>query len=106
MNPAATTRGPSKIRGSILVEIRFFHWRSCRISDPRRPAARRSRAGILNDRPIPAAVVDYFGRRYIYAGIAPRRHNGQYDVEALAIGERLVEPGLVYRSEEIHKKVA
>ena len=62
--------------------------------------------GYYYDRPIPAAVVDYFGRRYIYAGIAPRRHNGQYDVEALAIGERLVEPGLVYRSEEIHKKVA
>ena len=24
--------------------------------------------GYYNDRPIPAAVVDYFGRRYIYAG--------------------------------------
>ena len=62
--------------------------------------------GYYKDRPIPAAVVDYFGRHYIYAGIAPRRHNGQYDVEALAIGERLVEPGLVYRFEEMRKKVA
>ena len=62
--------------------------------------------GYYKDRPIPAAVVDYFGRRYIYAGIAPRRHNGQYDVEALASGERLVQPGLVYRFEEMRKKVA
>ena len=62
--------------------------------------------GYYKDRPIPAAVVDYFGRHYIYAGIALRRNNGQYDVKALAIGERLVEPGLVYRFEEMRKKVA
>jgi hypothetical protein len=62
--------------------------------------------GYYNDRPIPAAVVDYFGRHYTYAGIAPRRHNGQYDIDALATDERLVEPGLVYRFENRRKKVA
>ena len=62
--------------------------------------------GYYNDRPIPAAVIDYFGRRYIYAGIAPRHRNGRYDIDALATGERLVEPGLVYRAEESRKEVA
>jgi hypothetical protein len=62
--------------------------------------------GYYNDRPIPAAIVDYFGRRYIYAGIAPRHPNGRYDIDALAAGERLVEPGLVYCAEDGRKKVA
>jgi len=62
--------------------------------------------GYYNEQPIPAAVVDYFGRRYTYAGVAPRCHNGRYDVDALATGERLVEPGLVYRFDEMHRKVA
>jgi hypothetical protein len=62
--------------------------------------------GYYNDRPIPAAVVDYFGRRYVYAGIAPRRRNGQYDTGALGTGERLMEPGLVYRDEALRKRVA
>ena len=52
--------------------------------------------GYYKQQPIPAAVIDYFGRRYLYAGVAPRRRNGQYDIAALATGERLVEPGLVY----------
>jgi hypothetical protein len=69
-----------------------------------RPAGRV--LGYYKDRPIPAAVVDYFGRRYIYAGLAPRHRNGGYDVDALATSERLVEPGLVYRAEESRKKVA
>ena len=62
--------------------------------------------GYYNDRPISAAVVDNFGRRYIYAGIAPRHRNGRYDIDGLATDERLVEPGLVYRAEESRKKVA
>jgi hypothetical protein len=44
------------------------------------------------------AAVDYFGRRYVYAGVAPRRRNGKYDGDALRWGEWIVEPGLVYRS--------
>ena len=42
------------------------------------------------------AVVDYFGRRFTYAGIAPRLRNGRYDANALRLGEWIVEPGLVY----------
>ena len=55
--------------------------------------------GFFRDRPIAAAVVDYFGRRYVFCGLASRRRNGQYDVDVLARGERLVEPGLVYASD-------
>jgi hypothetical protein len=49
--------------------------------------------------PIPAAVVDYYGCRYTYAGVAPRRCNGAYDVQSLRLGEWIVEPGLIYRNE-------
>ena len=63
--------------------------------------------GYYNGRPIPGPpVIDYFGRRYVHAGIAPRHRNGRYDIDALATGERLVEPGLVYRAEESRKEVA
>ena len=60
--------------------------------------------GYFRDQPIASAVIDYFGRRYVYVGIAPRGRNGRYDVEALAKGERLMEPGLVYRDEAIRSK--
>jgi hypothetical protein len=53
--------------------------------------------GFLAGKPIPEAVVDLFGRRYVYAGVAPRRRNGQYDADALGRGEWIVEPGLIYR---------
>ena len=36
-----------------------------------RPAG--ARIGSYNGDPIPAAVVDEFGRRYVYVGLAPRR---------------------------------
>jgi len=52
--------------------------------------------GFYRDKPIAAAVVDYFGRRYVYSGIATRRRDGQYNVDALRKEERLVEPGLIY----------
>jgi len=45
---------------------------------------------------IAEAVVDYFGRRFTYAGIAPRLRNGRYDVDSLRAGEWIVEPGLIY----------
>jgi len=53
--------------------------------------------GYYAGRAIPAAVIDESGRRYLYAGIAPRRFDGRPDVEALRRGEWLVQPGLVYR---------
>lgn len=52
--------------------------------------------GLYRDQPIPAAVIDADGRRYVYAGVAPRLRTGMYDVEALRQDEWLVEPGLVY----------
>jgi hypothetical protein len=55
--------------------------------------------GYYSDHPIAASIVDEHGRRFVYAGIAPRRWNGQYDVDALKTGEFIVEPGLVYRYE-------
>jgi len=61
------------------------------------PHADGPTVGYYAGRPIAEAVVDCFGRRYSYAGIAPRRRGGQYDVEALGPGEWIMEPGLVYR---------
>jgi hypothetical protein len=52
--------------------------------------------GVYAGREIPAAVIDADGRRYLYAGVAPRLLNGSYDLNALGQDEWLVEPGLVY----------
>lgn len=49
---------------------------------------------------IPEAVSDTFGHRLIYAGIAPRRMDGEFDVDALGPGEFIVKPGLIYRRDE------
>jgi hypothetical protein len=53
--------------------------------------------GVYADRPFSESVADYFGRHFTYAGIAPRRTNGQYDLAALREGEFIVAPGLLYR---------
>jgi hypothetical protein len=53
--------------------------------------------GFFGGQPIAAAVLDYFGRRFIYDGVATRRRDGQYDLRSLRPGEWIVEPGLVYR---------
>lgn len=63
-----------------------------------RPAG--ARIGSYSGDPIPAAVVDEFGRRYVYVGLAPRRLDGGYDTAALGPGEWIVPPGLVYRCEQ------
>jgi len=47
--------------------------------------------------PITETVLDGFGRRYAYAGAAPCRRDGRYDIEVLASGEFILEPGLLYR---------
>ena len=46
---------------------------------------------------IPEAVRDRFGRVLLYAGIAPRTASGKLDPNALAGGEFIVAPGLIYR---------
>jgi len=55
--------------------------------------------GFYKEQPIAAAVLDYFGRRFVYDGIATRRRDGQYDIRLLRPGEWIVEPGLVYHIE-------
>lgn len=52
--------------------------------------------GFIDDHPISEAVIDEAGHRYSFAGIAPRRSDGSYDVKSLHEGEWIVEPGLVY----------
>jgi hypothetical protein len=52
--------------------------------------------GYIDDQPIPEAVVDEAGHRYSFAGVAPRRPDGSYDIRSLHQGEWIVEPGLVY----------
>jgi hypothetical protein len=56
--------------------------------------------GYLADRPIPGTVVDRSGNRYHYAGLAPRRRDGGFDVRSLHPGEWILEPGLVYVSDD------
>lgn len=55
--------------------------------------------GFYGEHPIAAAIVDHFGRRFVYDGIAPRKRDGKYDIKALRPGEWVAEPGLVYHIE-------
>jgi hypothetical protein len=57
--------------------------------------------GFYRGRAIAESVMDRFGRRFSYAGVAPRCRNGQLDVEALNRGEFVVRPGLVYRMDSM-----
>jgi hypothetical protein len=66
----------------------------CLIVDPRPEGPM---VGVFADSPISESVLDCFGRSYIYAGAAPRRQNGRYDIAALKRGEFILAPGLVYR---------
>jgi hypothetical protein len=42
------------------------------------------------------AVIDAFGRRFVYKGLASRTRRGTYDLDAIGRGEFIVEPGLLY----------
>ena len=57
--------------------------------------------GYRADRPIFATVIDSSGDRYHYVGLARRLSDGQYDVESLSPGEWIVDPGLIYMSEDV-----
>ena len=52
--------------------------------------------GTYGGKPIAAAVIDEFGRRYVYAGIGPRRRDGRIDEDALQQGEWVTDSGLIY----------
>jgi hypothetical protein len=67
------------------------------------PRADGAVVGFCGNHPIAAAVVDHWGHRFVYAGAAPRRCDGQYDYEALCSSEWIVEPGLVYASDPEHR---
>jgi hypothetical protein len=42
-------------------------------------------------------MIDEYGQRYVFAGLAPRRRDGTYDVKGLKVGEVILEPGLIYQ---------
>ena len=56
--------------------------------------------GYIGERPVPGTVVDRSGHSYRYAGLAPRCLDGRLDVMSLQPGEWIVEPGLLYVSED------
>ena len=56
--------------------------------------------GRYADKDISSWIIDASGRRYAYAGVAPRKWNGQFDVDALRSGEFILLPGLIYRLED------
>lgn len=60
--------------------------------------------GHFADREISETVVDMFGNRYTFVGLAPRKWNGDLDVKALGAGEFIVLPGLVYHRERAEPK--
>jgi hypothetical protein len=59
--------------------------------------------GSYRDQPIYETVTDEFGRRYTYLGLAPRLRSGKFDPDALAAGEFILMPGLLYVLEELPK---
>jgi len=53
--------------------------------------------GLYMGLPIYEAIVDDYGRRYVFSGVAPRDSTGELDPHALQKGEFIVRPGLAYR---------
>lgn len=47
------------------------------------------------------SIVDEWGRRYSFVGIAAFSWDGQYDYDALKTGEFILPPGLVYRLDRL-----
>jgi hypothetical protein len=53
--------------------------------------------GYFAGKPISEQVVDLFGRRFSFVGLASFRRDGDVDATALDFGEFIAAPGLVYR---------
>ncbi len=70
------------------------------IVEPRRAG---SVIGYLAGAPITETVIDLFGRRFAFAGIAPRNRDGRYDLDSLRPGEFIVKPGMLYRMDIIEQ---
>jgi len=60
--------------------------------------------GYCAGHPIFSAIVDGGGQRYVFAGVAVRRRDGDVDLAALRRGEWLLEPGLIYRSDQAARR--
>jgi len=60
--------------------------------------------GLFAGRDISETIVDMFGNRYAFVGLAPRKWNGELDAKALGTGEFIVLPGLLYRREDARQK--
>ena len=56
--------------------------------------------GELNGKPIHECIIDDRGKTLRFAGIAPRSRNGTYNVACLRDGEWIVQPGLIYATDE------
>ena len=53
--------------------------------------------GYFAGKPISEEIVDLFGRRFSFVGVASFRRDGDVDATSLHVGEFIAEPGLVYR---------
>ncbi len=53
--------------------------------------------GHFAGKPISEEIVDLFGRRFRFAGVAGFRRDGDVDATGLGVGEFIAEPGLIYR---------
>jgi hypothetical protein len=77
----------SRFAGIRAIPIEYFTLEIDREGPP---------VGYLGGRPIPGTVIDTAGQHYRFAGLAPRRRNGEIDIAALRPHEWIVRPGLVY----------
>lgn len=57
------------------------------------------------DQDVCDVVIDPEGRRYVFAGLVPRRRDGTYDVSGLKAGELFIEPGLIYQLIPVPKPI-
>ena len=53
--------------------------------------------GYIGERPIAEEILDQWGRRYVYCGLAPKLASGAFNLKLIRTGEWIVEPGLLYR---------
>lgn len=62
-----------------------------------RTTAEGSLLGRFAGQPVFEWVRDQWGRRYRFAGVAPRLASGAFNLALVQKGEWIVEPGLLYR---------
>lgn len=84
---------PPKRRTSFRVTSRSFPFEYFMLHSFRREGPV---VGHIGARPISDAVIDGFGRRYHFVGVARRDRRGRLDVKSLRQGEWIVAPDLIY----------